>query len=256
MQNMQSKAFTAFVSLSRLTHSDMGMADSLTQPFPCIPNWLIPIDGAGGKTTFSILSLVILPPPLPHTPLSLSLSSLSLSHTASASRSHWQHQQWGTRLCFHTQPRVEAALANTQKRTHSRAQEENGRWIETPAVACPLAAVRHVGGGGALLAVPCQLQSSKHLPSPQTLAPWLCSCWGAGWNDPGEQKTQGLVLNGTAGWKDYLILYPPPLQADKYKADLWSAPQMHAHIGGHGCVDQGSSTSTATERRRTTETRR
>lgn len=32
------------------------------------------------------------------------------------------------------------------------------------AVAGPLAAVRHVGGG-ALLAVPCPLQSSKRLPS-------------------------------------------------------------------------------------------
>ncbi|KAM7417855.1 hypothetical protein PAMA_017487 [Pampus argenteus] len=31
---------------------------------------------------------------------------------------------------------------------------------------------------------------------------------------------------------------------------------MHAHIGGHGCVDRGSSSTTATERRTTTETRR
>lgn len=37
--------------------------------------------------------------------------------------------------------------------------------MEASAIACPLVAVRHVGGG-ALLAVPCLLQSSKHLPSP------------------------------------------------------------------------------------------
>lgn len=119
---------------------------------------------------------------LPHTHLSLPLRtslslSIPLSHTYSLSISaplkaltvreeteypstHTHSAEWRqhTLLSQRTQ-----ALSHTHIHTH--AHGEDRRWTEAPAVERPLAAVRHVGGG-ALLAVPCALQSSKHLPSP------------------------------------------------------------------------------------------
>lgn len=90
--------------------------------------------------------------------------------------------------------------------TCTNAQEGKRRWMKASA-AGPLAAVRHVGGG-ALFTVPCPTQSSKHLPSPWMLAPWLCGCWWAGWNDHGEWETQGNALDAAARWEDSLILDP------------------------------------------------
>lgn len=180
----------------------------------------MPIDGAGGKTTFPILSL---PRSHTHTPLSLSLlPSLSLCLPLSSPLTVPQHlgatgstDSEGRRLFTHGSS--EWRRANTQRRihthSHTHARGENGRWTEAPAVACPLAAVRHVGGGGgALLTVPCPLQSSKHLPSsphpPERLLPGSAVAEGAGWNDPGERETQGDALDGAAYREDSLILDP------------------------------------------------
>ena len=132
---------------------------------------LITIDGGGGgKTTFPILSLAILPPLLQHTHLFLSLSccpSLPLSHCLSISEPAAALTVREETLFSLTAHRVEPALTRRQTKTHTHthASQDNRRWTEAPAIACPLAAVRHVGGGD-LLSVPCLLQSSKHLPSP------------------------------------------------------------------------------------------
>ena len=212
------------------------------------------------KTTFPMLLLATLPPPLPHTPISLSLSlslplSLPLSHCLSILEPPAAQTVRGRDSVFLTQHQ-----SGGKKHTHTHSHtctRRKRRWTEAPAVACPLAAVRHVGGGGALLAVPCPLQPSKHLPSPPTtrsLALRLLRGW-LEW--PGRAgDTRRCARRGLLAGRTLWSLIPPPLQAGRYKADLWSAPQMHAHIGGHVCVDRGSSSSLATVRRTTTETRR
>ncbi|MEQ2304662.1 hypothetical protein AMECASPLE_029475 [Ameca splendens] len=77
--------------------------------------------------------------------------------------------------------------------TDAHAQGENGRQTETPVTVCPLAAVRHIGGVAALLAVPASFQSCKHLPSPPPLPPRVLAPWSAVAKGlAGMTRTEGL----------------------------------------------------------------
>lgn len=171
--------------------------------------YMILIAGTGGEERYSLELSSLCPP---YTPLPRSHAphfALSLSQHRGAT-SCISSEGW---VRFDTRHRVEAEKHNCRERnkkkksdTCTNAQEGKRRQMKASA-AGPLAAVRHVGGG-ALFTVPCPTQSSKHLPSPWTLAPWLCGCWWAGWNDHGEWETQGNALDAAARWEDSLILDP------------------------------------------------
>lgn len=144
-------------------------SDSWTQSYIC--DRLIPIDRLekNPKTpsyTVFVAGLRLL---LPHTPPSLP-SSLTLPQHFRAARG--VNRERIDSDFTHSTGRSRRQCVNAHTHSDAHAQGDNRRQTETSVAECPLAAVRHVGGVAALLAVPALFQSCKHLPSPPVFAPW------------------------------------------------------------------------------------